>query len=67
MEGNTYSVQLTEIKRELTLAVQWCVCVCEHMCVSLVDTCGAIMTGLGHLCLRITLGYRSALVRHVAG
>lgn len=37
------------------------------MCVSLVNTCGAIMTAPLHLCLRIALGYQSVLVRHVAG
>lgn len=44
-----------------------CLCVWEHVCVSLLDTCGAIMTAPAHLCLRIALGYWSALVRHVAG
>lgn len=44
-----------------------CVFVCEHVCVSLLDTCGAIMTALAHRCLRIAQGYRSVLVRHAAG
>lgn len=37
------------------------------MCVSLIDTCGAIVTAPAHLCLRITLGYQFALARHAAG
>lgn len=72
MEGNTYSIQLTEIKKkgiDFTCPMRplVCVCVCKHMCVPIVDTCGAIMTALAHLCLRIAPGYWCALVRHVAG
>jgi len=69
MEGN---IQLTGIRRELTLFTSCIqqrahVCVCEHVVVSLVDTCGAIMTAVADLCLRVTLGNWFALVRHVAG
>ena len=79
MEGNTYSIQLTDKKKggggQLRLPhASWdvCVCVgkacvCVSVCVSLVDTCGAIMTAPAHLSSRIALGYRPALVRHVAG
>lgn len=71
----TRSIQLTEIKNEATsfalASRDECVCLCENtcvcVCVSLVDTCGAIMTAPVHLCLRIARGYQSVLVRYAAG
>lgn len=39
----------------------------EYVCISPLDTCGAIMTAPAHLCPRIALGYQSVLVRHAAG